>query len=87
MVLSELKIESTKPVSVTNGNYHGQFGMTPPYNGRILSWISLFQVERLGQEFVLIKGMEISFLRIEGAIIVATENNTEIRKLNNNLHL
>ncbi|WP_300685163.1 gliding motility-associated C-terminal domain-containing protein [Chryseobacterium sp.] len=77
------KIEASKPISITNGNYHGQFGLTPPYNGEDIIMDQSVPVERLGNEFILIKGMGNLLPEIEGAIIVATENNTEIR-LNNN---
>lgn len=72
------KIEATKPVSVTNGNFRGQFGLAPPYNGEDIIMDQSVPVERLGNEFVLIKGMGNLTPEIEGAIIVAPENDTKI---------
>jgi len=77
------KIEATKPVSVTNGNFRGQFGLNPPYNGEDIIMDQSVPVDRLGNEFALIKGMGNLLPEIEGAIIVATENDTKIW-LNNN---
>lgn len=72
------KIVSNKPVSVTNGNYNGNYVTTGSYSGSDNILDQSVPVERLGDTFALIKGNGAIGDTMEGAIIVATEDNTEI---------
>lgn len=74
------KIVADKPISVTNGNFNGQFAL-PPANGSDGSDIVMDQsvpTDRLGNEFVLVKGNGGIADGVEDALIIATEDNTEV---------
>lgn len=72
------KIVATKPVSVTNGNFNG---MHYPDNGLSNNDILMDQavpVDRLGKDFVVVKGNGTVASQMESALVVATEDNTQI---------
>ncbi|WP_374460700.1 T9SS type B sorting domain-containing protein [Chryseobacterium taeanense] len=72
------KITATKPISVTNGNFNG---MHYPANGLSNNDILMDQavpVDRLGKDFVVVKGNGSVTSEMESALVVATENNTQL---------
>lgn len=71
------KIQSSKPISVTNGNFNGIYTNLNFTNNDILMDQAV-PVDRLGKDFVLVKGNGSVFSEMETALIVATQNNTQI---------
>ncbi|KQT31114.1 hypothetical protein ASG22_18950 [Chryseobacterium sp. Leaf405] len=71
------KIESTKPISVTNGNFNGIYTDFNYTNNDVLMDQAV-PVDRLGKDFVLVKGNGTATSGMETALIIATENNTQL---------
>ena len=72
------KIESTKPITLTNGNSNGNFGAGFS-GGSDLILDQAVPVNRLGNTFAMVKTLSTnSSTNPEGAIVVATEDNTQI---------
>ncbi|WP_299183795.1 T9SS type B sorting domain-containing protein, partial [uncultured Chryseobacterium sp.] len=71
------KIVATKPISVTNGNFNGIYTNLNFTNNDILMDQAV-PVERLGKDFVVVKGKGSIASQMETVLIVATEDNTPI---------
>ena len=72
------KITSDKPVSLTNGSSNGNFGALGS-SGSDLIMDQSVPVERLGNTFAMVKTRSTAPLEnMEGGIVIATEDNTEI---------
>lgn len=72
------KITSDKPISISNGNFNGQYASTATNAGSDILMDQSVPVDKLGNEFVIVKGYGLMGNKMEGAIVVATEKNTSI---------
>lgn len=71
------KIVATKAISVTNGNFNAAYTSQNLTNNDILMDQAV-PVDRLGKDFVVVKGNGTVTSQMETALIIATENNTQI---------
>ncbi|PZU90784.1 MAG: hypothetical protein DI529_02215 [Chryseobacterium sp.] len=72
-------VTSDKPISMSNGSFNGQFSTIADSNsGTDIFMDQSVPVEKLGDEFVIVKGYGKIGNRMEGAVIVATKPNTQI---------
>lgn len=71
------KIVASKPITLTNGNVTGNFGATTSSGTDIILDQSV-PLSRLGNEFAMVKTRSTTAQELEGGIVIATENNTEV---------
>lgn len=69
-------IVSDKPITLTNGNNNGNFDLTSP-NGSDIVMDQSVPVNQLGNTFAMVRTRSTQ-PDLEGAIVVATEDNTQI---------
>lgn len=72
------EITSNKPITVTNGNFTGQYASRDERSGTDILMDQAVPIERLGKEYVLMKGNGTLQDNMESAIIVATEDDTHL---------
>ncbi|SKB96996.1 hypothetical protein SAMN05660477_02127 [Soonwooa buanensis] len=72
-------VTSDKPISVTNGNFNGQQSKIAfSGDGSDILMDQSVPTDKLGDEFIIVKGYGKIGNDMEGAILVATQPNTEI---------
>ena len=71
-------VTADKPITMSNGNFNGQHATTDASVGSDILMDQSVPVDKLGDNFVIIKGYGVIGNNMEGAIIVATEPNTAI---------
>ncbi|MFC3159608.1 IgGFc-binding protein [Chryseobacterium arachidis] len=77
------KITANKPISVTNGNFNSIYTTQNNSNVDVLMDQAV-PVERLGKDFIMVKGNGPANSGMEAALVIATENNTKLT-VNGNL--
>lgn len=77
------KIVTDKPISVTNGNFNSIYTTKNSTNVDVLMDQAV-PVERLGKDFVMVKGNGPANSGMEAALVIATVNNTKLT-VNGNL--
>ncbi|PKF74725.1 T9SS type B sorting domain-containing protein [Chryseobacterium sp. PMSZPI] len=71
------KLVANKPVSVTNGNFNGLYTTQNSSNVDILMDQAV-PTDRLGKDFVMVKGNGPNTVGMEKALLIATENGTTL---------
>lgn len=71
-------VTSDKPISMSNGNFNGQYATYDLGEGSDILMDQSVPVDKLGNEFVIVKGYGAIGNNMEGAIVVATEKNTAL---------
>lgn len=71
------KIVSDKPITLTNGNINGNFGLAAFAGGSDAVLDQSVPTDRLGNTFAMVRTRS-TLADLEGGIVIATENNTQV---------